>query len=140
MRSGKKKLHVPKSEYIGPINAVHHQGDQHVKAHHRLKGHLLTLALKKIRRQEQCHAKNGHDSILFTDENIFKIEEQYNHQNKIYAQTSLEVRSEGARRPSSFYVMVWLVVSHQGIIFLHFCDKGVKLVAEFNKRTYYKEL
>jgi len=42
------------------------------------------------------------------DEKIFTIEEQYNNQNnKTYAQTSLEVRSEvaGGHHPS--YVMVW---------------------------------
>jgi hypothetical protein len=44
--------------------------------------------------------QNGYDIIIFTDGKIFTTEEQYNHQNKIYAQTSLEVRSEGARRPS----------------------------------------
>jgi len=55
-------------------------------------GHLL-----------QWHAKNRHENILFTDEKILTIEEQYNNQNnKIYAQTSLEVHSEGAERPSPF--------------------------------------
>jgi len=42
-------------------------------------------------------------------ENIFTIEEQYNHQNKIYAQTSPEVeenvpRFQGGHHPP--YVMV----------------------------------
>ena len=82
-----------------------------MKARHRVKGRLLTAALKEIRRKEQSHAKKGHD-ILFTEEKIFTIEEQYNHQNKIYVQMSLEVRSEGTGRPSSFYVMVWWGVSH----------------------------
>jgi len=81
--------------------------DQHMKVHHRSKGHLLTPAVNEIRRTRaerllQWHAKNGHNNILFTDEKIFTIEEQYNHQNKIYVQTSLDVRSEGAGRPSSF--------------------------------------
>jgi len=52
--------------------------------------------------------ENGHEYILFMDEKIFTIEEQYNNQNnKTYAQTSLEVRSEvaGGHHPS--YVMVW---------------------------------
>jgi len=41
--------------------------------------------------------------ILFTEEKMFTIEQQYGNQNnKIYAQTSLEVRSEGAGRPSPF--------------------------------------
>jgi len=51
----------------------------------------------------QWDAKNGHKNILFTDEKICTIELQYNKQNnKIYAQTSLEVHSEGAERPSPF--------------------------------------
>ena len=75
-------------------------------AHLRSKGHL-TPALKEIRRRRaelllQWHAENGHENILFTNEKFFTIEEQYNNQNNmIYAQTSLEVRSEGAGRPST---------------------------------------
>jgi len=66
-----------------------------MRAHHYSKGHILTPALKAIRwtRAEcllHCHAENAHKNILFTDENIFTIEEQYNHQNnKIYAQSPL---------------------------------------------------
>jgi hypothetical protein len=77
-----------------------------MRAHLRSKGHLLTPALKEIRRTRaerllQWHAENGHESILFKDETFFTIEEQYNNQNnKIYAQTSLEVHSEGAGMPS----------------------------------------
>jgi hypothetical protein len=48
--------------------------DREMKGHHRSKGHLLTTALKGIRRTRaegllQWHAKNGHD-IHFTDEKI----------------------------------------------------------------------
>ena len=116
-----------------------------MKAHHRSKGHLLTPALKEIRRTRaerllQWHAKNGNENILFTDEEIFTIEEQYNHQNKIYAQTSLEVRSEGAgghNPPTSWFGGG---VSQQGVTPLHCCEKGVKLVPDCNKRSCYKEL
>ena len=79
-----------------------------MRAHRRSKGHLLTPAVKEVRRTRaerllQWHAENGHENILFTGEKIFTIEEQYNDQNnKVYAQTSLEVRSEGASRPSPF--------------------------------------
>jgi len=83
-----------------------------MRAHLRSKGHLLTPALKEIRRPGakrflQWHAENGHENTFFTDENIFTIEEQYNDQYNIYALTSLEVHSEsaGGHRPS--YVMVW---------------------------------
>ena len=77
------------------------------------KGHLLTPALKEIRQTRtkhllQWHAKNRHENILFTDEKIFAIEEQCNNQyNKIYAQTSLEVHSEGAGGHHPSYIMVW---------------------------------
>jgi hypothetical protein len=76
--------------------------------HLRSKGHLLTPDLKEIRRTRaerllQWHTENGHENILFTDEKFITIEEQHNKQNnKIYAQTSLEVHSEGAGMPSSF--------------------------------------
>jgi len=72
------------------------------------KGHLLIPALKEIRRTRaerllQWHAENRNKNILFKDEKIFTIEQQCNNQyNKIYVQTSLEVRSEGAGRPSPF--------------------------------------
>jgi hypothetical protein len=62
--------------------------------------------VKEIRRTSaerllQWHAEDGHENILFKDENIFTTEEQYNNQNnKIYAQTSFEVHSEDAGMPS----------------------------------------
>jgi len=71
-------------------------------------GHLLTPALKEVRRTRaerliQWHAENGYENILFVDEKCFPMEEQYNNQNNnIYAQTSLEVHSEGAGMPSPF--------------------------------------
>jgi hypothetical protein len=91
----------------------------------------------------QWHAKNGHENMLFTDAKFFNIEEQYNHQNKIYAHTSHEVKENVPRvqrghHPS--YVMIWWGVSHQGVTPLHFCKKGVKLVSECMTRTCYKQL
>jgi hypothetical protein len=79
-----------------------------MRAHLHSKGHLLTPALKEVRRTRarrplQWHAENGHENILFTDEKIITIEEQYNNQyNKIHAHTVLEVRSGFAGRPSPF--------------------------------------
>ena len=75
-----------------------------MRAHFCSKGHFLIPALKEIRRTRakrllQWHAENGHENI-FTDEKIFTIEELYN--NQYNAQTSLEVRSEGAGRLSPF--------------------------------------
>jgi hypothetical protein len=116
--------------------------------HHHTKGHILTPALKMIQwtRAEHLlhwHTEKGHKNIHFMAEKIFTIEEQYNHQNKIYAQTSHEVkenipRVQGSHHPS--YIMVWWQVSHQGVTHLHFCKKGVKLVSESIKRAYYMEL
>jgi len=48
------------------------------------------------------------------------------------------LRVQGYHRP--FYVMVWCEVFHQGVIHLHFCKKGVKLMSECIKRNCYKEL
>jgi hypothetical protein len=81
-----------------------------MRAHLHPKGHRLTPALKEIRRTRaerllQWRAENGHENILSTDEKMFTIEVQYNNQyNKIYAQKSLEVRSEGARSHHPSYV------------------------------------
>jgi len=94
------------AQHIDPIKSFLIRDDLHMRVHLRSKRHL-TPALKEIRRTRaehllQWHAENGHENILFTDEKFFNIEEQYNNQNKIYAQMSLEVRSEGAGMPSSF--------------------------------------
>jgi len=78
--------------------------------HSHSKGHLLTPALKVNRwtravRLLQWHAENGNENILFTDKKIFTIKEQYNHQNKIYAETSCAgkenvLRVQGGHNPS----------------------------------------
>jgi hypothetical protein len=105
--------HVPKADHIDPIKSCLIRDDLHMRVHLHSMGHLLTPALKEIRwtrakRLLQWHAENGHENILFTDEKMFTIEEQYNNQyNEIYAQTSLEVRSEGAGGHHYSYVMVW---------------------------------
>jgi len=100
--------HIPRAEHINAIKLCLIRVDLHMRAHRRSKGHLLTPALKEIQQTRagrllQWHAENGHKNILFTDKKFFTIEEQYNNQNKkIYAQTSLEVHSEGAGMPSPF--------------------------------------
>jgi len=92
------------------------RNDQHTRANRHLKGHLLTPALKEIQqvraqRLLQWHTENGHENIIFPDEKIFTIKEQYNHQNKnIYVQMSCEVkenipRVQGGHHPA--YIMVW---------------------------------
>jgi hypothetical protein len=123
--------------------------DLHMRVHCRSKRHILTPALKAIRwtRAEhllQWHAENRHENILFTDEKIFTIKEQYNHQNnKIFAQTSREVKEKVPRVKGGHYpsrVMVWWGVSIRGWHLVIFARKGVKLVSECIKRTCYKEL
>ena len=141
IKIGKSALetgHVPKAEHNDPIKSCLVRDDLHMRAHLRSNGHLLTPALKDIRctrakRLFQWHAKNGHKNILLTDEKIFTIEKQY---NKIYAQTSLEVRSQGAGGHHPSYVMVCWGVSHQGVTPRHFCEKHVKTGA----RMYQKDL
>ena len=123
--------------------------NQCMRRHHHSKGHILTPALKafqwtRAERLLQWHTENRHENIFFIDEKIFTINEQYNHQNnKIYAQTSLEVkenvrRGQRSQHPSD--VMVWWEMSHQEVTHLHFYKKGVKLVSERIKRMCYKEL
>jgi len=51
---------------------------KHMTAHRRSKGHLLTPAMKEVRRIRaerlfQGHAENGYENIFFTDETIFTI-------------------------------------------------------------------
>jgi hypothetical protein len=81
------------------------------------------------------------------DEKIFNIKEQYNYQNnKIYAQTSHEVKknvSRVQRGHHPFFIMVWGEGgggSHQGGTPLHFCKKGVKLVPQCIKMMCFKDL
>jgi hypothetical protein len=100
--------HVPRAEHTDPFESRFIRDDLNMRVHLLSKGHLLTPALKEIRRKRaerllQWHAENGHKNILFTGETFFTIEERYNNQNnKIYAQKSHEVHSEDARMPSPF--------------------------------------
>jgi len=89
----------------------------------------------------QWHAENGHENILFMDKKFFTIEEQCNIQNnKIYAQTSLEVHSEGAGMPSPFIRHGLLGGVPSGGDKSSYLHKGVKLVSEYINRTCHKEL
>ena len=96
-------------------------------------GHLLTPALKEIRQTRterllQWHAESGRGNILFADDKIFTIEEQYNRQNdKIYAQTTREAKEKVPRVQRGHYPSGHglVGVSHQRVTHL-FCEKGVK--------------
>ena len=124
------------------------RNDQHMRVHCCSREHIFTPALKMIwRTRAECllewHTENGHKHFLFTHEKIFTIDGQYNQQNKIYLQTSCEVKENVLRvlrghHPS--YVMVWCEVSHQEVTHHHFHMKGVKLVSEYIKRACYKEM
>jgi hypothetical protein len=116
-----------------------------MKAHHRSNGYLLTPVLMEIRRTRaesllQWHAKNEHDNSPFTDEKIFIIEKHTTTRTRFMLKRPLRCvpRMHGGHHPS--YVMVWWGMSHQAFTALYFCEKGVKLVPECNKRTCYKEL
>jgi hypothetical protein len=87
-----------------------------MRAHCHSKGNILTATVKEIQQTRaerllQWHAKNRHENILFTDEKIFTIEEQYNCQNKkIYAEMSHEVKENNLRVQrghNPFYIMFW---------------------------------
>ena len=110
-----------------------------------LKRTLLTPALKEIRRTRaerllQWHAENGHENILFMDEKFFTIEEQFNNQNnKIYAQTSLEVHSEGAGMPSPFLLHGLVGGVPSGGDTCSFLQERGKTVVRVYQETCYKE-
>jgi hypothetical protein len=75
--------HVLRAEHIDAYSSRRDHRDLHIKAHLRPKGHLLTPALKEIRRTRaerllQRQAENEQENILFTDEKFFTVEEQYN--------------------------------------------------------------
>jgi len=141
-----KEDHFPRAEHIDPIKSCLIRDGLHMTAHLCSKGHLLTPALKEIcqTRAEhllQWHGENGHKNILFTDEKFFTIEEQYNNQNnKIYAQTPLEVHSEGEGMPSPFLRHGLVGGVPSGGDTSSFLKKWVKLVFKCIKRTCYKEL
>jgi len=80
----------------------------------------------------------SYENILFTNEKFFTIQEQYNNQNnKIYAQTSLEVHSEGAGMPSPFLRHGLVGDVPSGGDTSSFLQERV---SECIKRTWYKEL
>jgi len=130
-----------------PINSCIIRDDLHMRAHHRSKGHLLTPALKEIRRrQEQSVSSSG---TLRTGTKISSSRTR----NVSPSRSSLTIRTtrfmlrrplrcilrvQGCHHPS--YVMVWWEVSHQRTTHLHFCKKRVKLVPECSERTCYKDL
>jgi transposase len=113
--------------------------DLKLKALKRSTCHMLTIP-QKVARVKKCRAllkrygEKKVKSILFSDEKIFNVEEQFNKQNdRVYARSVKDIplhqrkvkRSHG---PGS--VMVWAGVSWMGKAPLHFVEKGVKVSAK----------
>jgi hypothetical protein len=93
-----------------------------MRVHLRSKKHLLTPALKEIRRTRtecllQWHAEDGHENILFTDEKIFTITTRT---TRFMLKLPLRciLRVQGCHHPS--YFMVWWEVLHQMVTHLNF--------------------
>lgn len=120
------------------------RSDLGLKALRRSTGQFLTAQLKKQRVVKsrallKRYAQNGHRKILFTDEKIFTIEEQFNRQNdRVYApdaKTARQVAPKIQRTHHPACVMVWWGVSYEGVTDIHFCEKGVKTSAKVYQET-----
>jgi transposase len=116
--------------------------DLGLKAYKRRKVHGLSIAQKKQRRircnrlLRRC-ASYRMNSIVFSDEKLFTVEEKLNKQNdRIYA-VAFEAIPEKFRTVQRFQsrssIMVWGAVSGQGKFPLVIIDKGVKV-----NQTYYQ--
>jgi transposase len=101
--------------------------------------HMLTVP-QKIARVKKCRAllrRYGPlkvKKILFTDEKIFNVEEQFNRQNdRVYARSVRDIpisRRKVKRSHGPGSVMVWAGFSWTGKAPLHFVQKGVKVAAK----------
>ena len=100
---------------------------------------LLLLRRRSDGQEQQWHAENGHENIIFTDEKFFTTEDQYSNQNNnIYIQTSLEVRSENIGLSSPFlrHGLVWDVPS-VGDTSSFFQEKGEIGVRVYQEDVFY---
>jgi inhibitor of nuclear factor kappa-B kinase subunit alpha len=119
--------------------------DEGLKPYKRQKVHGLST-VQKDKRLVRCKSllrrsgTNRVNSIVFSDEKIFTVEEKLNKQNdRIYAgaieDIPVEIRTvQRFQSPSSF--MVWVAVSAQGKFPLVFVERGVKV----NKSYYQREI
>ena len=72
--------------------------DYHWSVGHRLDARLKNIRNKRAKRLLQWQAANGHENILFTDEQIFTVEEKFNKQcDKINAHSSAEAKERAPR-------------------------------------------
>ena len=135
-----KKLGTPRSTVRRIV-----MDDIGLKPYKRQKVHGISAAQKEKRlirckRLLRRSATNGANSIVFSDEKIFTVEEKLNKQNdRIYAAAIEDIPEEMRtvprfQSPSSF--MVWAAMSAQGKFPLVFVERGVKV----NQRYYQREI
>ena len=84
-------------------------------------------------------ANNAQMRILFTDEQIFDIEEAFNWQIvRVYASTSQETCDKATRIQRYYHpasVIIWWGVAYDATTKLHFCEKGVNTSAKVYENT-----
>jgi hypothetical protein len=134
--------HVPRPEHIDPINVASHQGRSTrdialpPKGTHPYSSFEFDPTDKsRASPRERKHPLHGRE--------IFTTEEQYNHQNnKIYAQTSREVKENVPRVQGAITLLLHGLVGvvPSGVTHLHLCRTGVKLVSGCIKKMCYKGL
>jgi len=135
----------PENWTYRPNQFVPHQGRLHITAHPRSKGHLLTPALKEIRRTRtqrllQWHAENGYENTLFTDEKFLPSRNsRTTRTTKFVFKRPLRCILRGQGCSHASYVLVCWQMSHQRVTYLRFCKKELTLVSICIKRTCYKE-
>ena len=121
------------------------RSDPGLKTYQQSTSHFLTLHLKEQRVIKSKWLFNitqtmARGEFLFTDENIFHIEEVFNRQiDWVYASsTSQETHEKSPRIQRDHYpasVMVLLGVSYDATTKLHFCEKGAKMSAKIYENT-----
>jgi inhibitor of nuclear factor kappa-B kinase subunit alpha len=135
-----KKLDTPRTTVRRIV-----RDDIGLKPYKRQKVHGLSTAQKdkrlvRCKRLLRWSGNNRVNSIVFSDEKIFTVEEKLNKQNdRIYAAAIEDIPEEirtvqRFQSPSSF--MVWAAVSAKGKFPLVFVERGVKV----NKSYYQREI
>lgn len=113
------------------------QKDLGMRAYKKKRVHGLTEA-QRVARVKKCkHLLEWHadSEIIFSDEKLFVLEEQYNAQNdRIYAVSmdSIPATERAVERyQNAASVMVWGAISKRGKLPLLFVEKGVKITKEY---------
>ena len=117
------------------------RSDLGLKAYQQSLGHFLTLHLKeqraiKLKYFFSITQTMARGEFIFSDENIFKIEEIFNRQiDWVYAPSSLETHDKDLGGPSSCFSYGFVRVSYDTTTKLYFCEKGVKTSAKIYENT-----